>query len=148
MKNLIPILFLLILAGCATVDIYTTSKSSVDLSEYSKQGIFITTGDTPKDYTPVSILTVTCFNGHTVKYVKDVNVYYGDSISRSVYTNDLKSYKPCTVEDLIPQMIEDAKAKGANGIIKFEIQHISKSSSDGKYLIGGLQITGMAIKFK
>ena len=146
MKNLIPILFLLILAGCATVDIYTTSKSSVDLSEYSKQGIFITTGDTPKDYTPVSILTVTCFNGYVAKTIKTKSIYSNDDIY--VKSQNEFTFVTCAATDLIPTMIDEAIIKGANGIIKFEIQHISKSSSDGKYLIGGLQIIGMAIKFK
>jgi hypothetical protein len=91
--------------------------------------MFISTGDFFSKYSPVGIVEVFCYEGYESKEtIKNTESNYmqksrDDLYSEPVNTNSV--YTKCWLENLPDQMYNIAKEKGANGLIKIEIQNIS-----------------------
>lgn len=151
----IPVFSLILFTGCATFQpsFYEKSSYNIDLSKYQKEGLFITTGDYYSKYEPLSILTVSCYNGYINKQSAQKNqaeiqknydpIYSGGS---SFKIKDF-DYKDCLISDLLDYIFESAKEIGAKGIIKLEIKPISQRSPDSGQNQDGFLVTGLAIKY-
>ena len=108
----------------------------------------MTTGDYHSNYLPVGIIEANCYDGYKLKDgvevpQSDINQKERDDLynsSTSLNINDY-NYKKCTIYDLLDNMFLDAKKKGANGVIKIEIQPIKSNEQSG------IRIIGMAIKY-
>jgi len=121
-------------SGCTvTNDIsYQERIVGIDLSKYSQQGFFITTGDFAGDYTSVSIIQVNCRSGISPEG-KQEKKSYEDEIYRD---RTSQKYKYCDIDQLIDTLVSDAKSKGANGLINLKIDHYLQD----------ITVTGLAIK--
>lgn len=148
----------LILNSCVVLDKFSTSVSNIDLTQFEKEGIFVTTGDFFQDYKSISILAVQCYEGFypkeglKTKNVDKENKQYEDNIYGSTPSEFDKiknyNYKTCELEDLFSELINQAKQKGANGIIKLEIRSISKQGENPKTMQNGIEIVGLAVKIE
>ena len=136
--------------SCTVTNNYSLSSTTIDLTKFENQGIFITTGDLYKKYKSISIIVVDCYEGYVpksnsqiIKEKKEFNQNYKnvDDIYKSTPTLE-SNYKQCYIEDLFPELILKAKQVGANGIIKLEIKNISKSTQTG------IEIVGLAVKIE
>lgn len=111
----------------------------------------MSTGDFFSKYSPVGIVEVVCFEGYkskeTIKNTESNTTpkSHDDLYSEPVNANS--DLTKCWLEDLLDQMYNKAKEKGANGLIKIEIQNISRPSPDLKTNQPGIRIVGMAIKY-
>lgn len=135
------------------MDKFSTSVSNIDLTQFEKEGIFVTTGDYFQDYTSISILAVQCYEGfYPTEVLKTENRKYEDNIYALTSTEFDKpknyNYKNCELEDLFSELINQAKQKGANGIIKLEIRSISKQGENPKTMQNGIEIVGLAVKIE
>jgi len=153
MKKTILLIFtasLILMTSCAVyLDKYSQSSVLVDFSSYFNKGIYMTTGDYHSNYVPIGIIETICYNGYKLKDgIKNApvnknqnqrdNLYYSNETGDKI--KDF-NFKRCTLNDLLDNMYSDAKEKGANGIIKIEIQQIKSNNQSG------IRIIGMAIKF-
>lgn len=143
---------LLFLTSCIVTNKYSFNSYSVDLTNFEKQGIFVTTGDFSQKYKSISIVGTVCYDGYTPKseYIakkakKNGKKSYQDDIysSNNPPSESLKNfdYKACDLNDLFEEIINEAKEQGANGIIKLEIKRISGTRQ-------GIEIQGLAIKIE
>ena len=111
----------------------------------------MSTGDFFSKYSPVGIVEVVCFEGYKSKETfKNTESNSTQKSHDDLYSEpvDAKSdFAKCWLEDLLDQMYNKAKEKGANGLIKIEIQNISRPSIDLKTNQSGIRIVGMAIKY-
>ena len=151
------LLFILLLNGCAVLDKYSISSTSIDLTRFEDQGIFVTTGDLSQKYKSISILVVNCYDGFSPKSDsmknggnrKEENQRF-DNIYLEGPTSFDKvkdfDYKLCSLDNLFAELINQAKNVGANGIIKLEIRNITKSGITTKTTQKGIEIVGLAIK--
>ncbi len=154
MNKTFSILFLsiiLLCSGCVVSNKYFQSTTVIDFKRYSEKGMFMTTGDFFSKYSPVGIVEVICYEGYKSKE----NIINSESKSAQKSNDDLYSepinansdFTQCSLEDLLNQMYNNAKEKGANGLIKIEIQNISRPSLDLKTTQPGIRIVGMAITY-
>jgi len=149
------ILFLLINCVPFRPALYEKTSYNIDLSKYENEGLFITTGDYYQNYEPLSILTVTCYDGYIYKgtakptQLENEN-YYDDLYSNQESTYKMKDfdYKSCYVNDLLDFLFESAKKLNAKGIIRLEIKSVTQISPINGQTQDGLLITGLAIKEK
>ena len=161
MKNrninlMILFIFTVILNSCAILDKYSTSSTSVDLSKFKKQGIFVTTGDLSKSYEAISIIAIDCYSGFEQKTtikpkkeVKEANSRFEDIYAINQSGFDKKSdyrYKSCSIDEIFEEIIIKAKECGANGIIKLEIRNVSRPGINPKKIQTGIEVVGLAIK--
>jgi hypothetical protein len=150
-KKLLVILTLtiIILTACSTLKKYVQYSALVDFSVYSDKGMLMTTGDFSSTYKPIGIIESTCYDGYILKEgirKKQPNpeTELRDDLYSPAQSGDrLKDYnfKKCTLNELLDKMYADAKGKGANGIIKIDIQSTSFNEQPG------IRIIGMAIKY-
>lgn len=161
MKKLLTITCVLfiffLLNSCAPLNKYSISSTSIDLSKFEDQEIFITTGDLSKSYKSLSIISVDCYNGYEPKANKaNKPTKKNKDISDDIYGNGNISgttldkvsdyqYKPCIINDLFDEMILKAKEYNANGIIRLEIRSISRSGIDPKTTQSGIELVGLAV---
>ena len=157
--KLFAVLFsIIILNGCVVLDKFSTSISNIDLTQFEQEGIFVTTGDFFQNYKSISILTVQCYHGFypkkgiKIKKTDNADRQYEDSIYALTSSgfdkiNDY-NYKSCELEDMFAEIINQAKQKGANGIIKLEIRSISKQGANLKTMQNGIEIVGLAVKIE
>lgn len=154
---LIP-LFVTIWSGCSVLEKYSVSSSSIDLSKFKEQGVFVTTGDLSKSYESISILTVECYNGYELK---ENTKQKSKSVRTSLRSDDIYvsnqsefdrrnnfHFKPCRIDDLFEEMIRKANECGANGIIKLEIKNIYRQGLNSKTTQSGTEIMGLAVKIE
>lgn len=140
-----------LLTGCTVLEKYSFESNSVDLTQFGKQGIFVTTGDLSREYSSLSIVVAICYDGYIPKESNASSrkknrenvddLYVNNSGSSFDNPNDFE-YKRCLLNDLFSELITKAKDAGANGIIKLEIRNISKSQQIG------IEVVGLAIKIK
>ncbi|MHB9140818.1 MAG: hypothetical protein ACYC25_02965 [Paludibacter sp.] len=147
----ILIIALFSLNSCAVLDKYEVSTTNIDLTTFEQQGLFVTTGDLSKEYESISIISVNCYNGYIPKNKKSVvKKKLADDLytSGSVSYDKIKDYnlEYCSLEDLFLEIINQAKLKGANGIIKLEIKNISRPSLVGKSIQSGVEVSGLAVR--
>jgi hypothetical protein len=154
---IISLSILLLLNGCTLTkpSLYEKTSYSIDLSKYQKEGLFITTGDYYQSYEPLSILTVTCYDGYIKKEssqpsqssnTKENDALYS-TISPSYKMKDY-SYQNCSTTDMLDFLFESAQEIKANGIIRLELKPVTQTSPTSGQLQSGILITGLAIKFK
>ena len=153
---IITIIMTFVFNSCAVVlDKYELTSSSIDLTKFDKQGLFVTTGDFSGKYKSKTILIASCYAGYSPKLdfkekpkkkQYNDNIYYGNSN----IADDVKNYnfKSCKTEDLFNEVISQAKNNGANGIIKLEIRNITKPGISGTSFQNGIEIVGLAIKIE
>jgi hypothetical protein len=106
----------------------------------------MTTGDFSSTYSPIGIIMAKCKEGYKLKdgieipKPKNEQTQRDDLYSSTINGDKIKDYafKECNIYELLDQMYSDAKDKGANGIIKIEIQNNNQSN---------ITIIGMAIKY-
>lgn len=144
--------FILFLGCKVNPVLYQSDIVNTDLSTFQKKGFFITTGDYNKDYDPISMLSVTCFNGYikkeSSKEKKSNNNIEQDGIySQSSTISGLKNYnyKICNMNDLLNSLFESAKELNANGIINLRVLEVNRMAPDNSGLQKGILITGLAI---
>lgn len=140
-----------LLTGCTVLEKYSFESNSVDLTQFCKQGIFVTTGDLSKEYSSLSIIVASCYNGYIPKDNSAISRKKNRENVDDLYVNNSGSsfdnphdfeYKRCLLNDLFSELITKAKDAGANGIIKLEIRDILISQQRG------IEVVGLAIKIK
>lgn len=149
-------LMLITLGSCAVLPKYELNTYTFDFAKFEKQGVLVTTGDMFQKYKSICLLTVDCYNGYiprvskTEKVKNKTNNSADDAYSNSspsVESNKNYEYKTCTYDDLLIEMVNQAKDKGANAIIKLEFKPVKKYYSDKNYVMG-IEIEGLAIKIE
>ena len=109
----------------------------------------MTSGDFHSNYAPIGIIEANCYDGYKLKDgIKEPQVAKNQNERDDLYSSNVSSlkindynFKKCAIYDLLDNMFFDAKEKGANGIIKIEIQPIKSNDQSG------IRIIGMAIKY-
>jgi len=153
-KPLAFLISILIFNSCVVLDKYTTTATNIDLTQFEREGIFVTTGDLFQKYKSVSILAVQCYNGfdpkegYQIKNEEKENNQYVDDIYASRPSDYDNNFKTCALGDLFSELINQAKQKGANGIIRLEIRNISRQGENPKTLQNGTEIIGLAVQIE
>jgi uncharacterized protein YbjQ (UPF0145 family) len=57
-------------------------------------------------------------------------------------------YKGCKLSELLDYMVEQARKNGADGIVRLEIQEVSRISPVSGENQDGILITGLAVSFE
>ncbi len=145
-------IFSIFINSCTILNKYEESTTNIDLTTFEEQGIFVTTGDISKDYNSLAIISVNCFHGYSPKNEitsKETNSN-DDLYDSGIEYDNIKNFNfiYCSIEDLFLEVIDQAKYKGANGIIKLEIKNISRTGADGKSIQAGIEVSGLAIRIK
>ncbi len=155
---LIIITSLFIFSGCVTLNKYSVASYDLDLTQFEKEGLFVTTGDCFQKYKSISILTVECYHGYVPKgdskkkktrtNVHEDDIYASsNSVSSSPHNDNPNDFdfKVCELPDLFSEIINQAKRCGANGIIKLEIRNVSRDGEASKTIQRGVEIVGLAV---
>lgn len=147
MKKTLSLISIILFLGSCTPAPFRVSHHETNLSQYNKNGFFITTGDYTKEYEPISILTSSCNKVHTQKPQtrKPVNKKIKtDDIYFSPENNSGYDWTSTTTQDLLNEMVAKAKASGADALIRLKISAIY---SGGRIInIAGYNATGTVIK--
>lgn len=146
MKNIIPLFVIVILWSCSGSSYnFHRNSSFVDLQRYHSQGFFITTGDLHKAYEPIGIIEEVCYHG----MLKTKSIQSPDDQADDIYYNTSRSKRQlyiCKYEEMLQELVKNAKQKGANGIINLTYKQVTLASGKGKEIQKGILISGMAIK--
>lgn len=124
------------------MDPYLLEVRSTDLTRYSEKGIFVTTGDSPKNYESVALLRAYCFDGMVVTDTIDRR-RMDDSFGK----REKIKMKKCNENEVIDHLVNSAISKGANGVIKLNIEYVTipRSSGSNKSFI---VVSGLAVRYK
>lgn len=134
---LLSMLVLLSMTGCVT-RIYTIQQSTIDYSEYTKSGFYISESSNINfDFEPISSVNTTVFSGSKKGWSEEKKQlgikdgYWGD-------------WKKASYVDALDNLYKEAKKLGANGIINltYEATYTKEGTIDFVY------VKGMAIKRK
>lgn len=144
---------LLTFSGCVTLNKYSMDSYDIDLTQFEKEGIFVTTGDCFQKYKSISILSSECYHGYVPKgdskKQNRKDMPEDDLYVSSSPTENRKNFefKRCKFADLFSEMISEAKQLGANGIIRIEIRPVSREgeSKNPEVIQRGIMITGLAV---
>lgn len=123
----------LIVLSCVLVSCYSSKYSiisdSVNLENFTKQGIFFTPGDFHDKYETQAFLKVECMAGYalnTENVAKEEIIMFPDDMYSSPADVSYHKYifKICNYEELFHKLIIEAKKYKANGIIHYKIYQI------------------------
>ncbi len=147
MKRILFFTAVVMLASCST---YTPMVNFIDYSGYTDQGMFLTESNSVSfDYQPVGSINVLLYSGFAKtnqqpastetkkeKVLSD-GVYYSGNSAQSK-----GNYQTATIQEALRIAVQEAKSKGANGIINLSFEYVpyTKGSPSGWY------VSGMAIK--
>jgi len=147
MKRILFFTAVVMLASCST---YTPMVNFIDYSGYIDQGMFLTESNSVSfDYQPVGSINVLLYSGFAKtnqqpaptetkkeKVLSD-GVYYSGNSAQSK-----GNYQTATIQEALRIAVQEAKSKGANGIINLSFEYVPyiKGSPSGWY------VSGMAIK--
>jgi len=148
-KQTLSLVSIILLLGSCTPVPFRVSHHETNLSQYNKNGFFITTGDYANEYEPISILTSSCNSVYTQKQTlkkptnsktKTDDIYFSP--------NDTSGYDwtSTTTQDLLNEMVAKAKASGADALIRLKISAIYSYSGGRVMNIAGYNATATAIK--
>lgn len=137
MKNLIYVLFVIVLTSCTVAFPVVRTSSFVD---FSKNDLYLSQATTADfKYTPLGIVSAFVKSGDEKtpkgkeKYSDEYSSYYGGDLQ----------YTEMTAKDAIDLLCKAAKAKGATGILNLKLEYFAGDAL-GKYF--GYTASGMAIK--
>lgn len=144
MKPIKPILFIaIVLFGCTPPPQFSMEFTALDLREFERNGIYVSTLSTSRPYQSVAVVELECVNG----YIKKTTVQEQEKrrVKDDLYFDsfipvNMKDYerKTCYIEDMFNVLIKETKRLGANGLINFDI------ISDGPVFT----MTGLAIRIE
>ncbi len=139
-----------------------TFKNTVYFTDYrsvAKNGFFVTEANTVSfDYEPIGSMTLNQYNGVTAaneisvnkengkeKEVTGYDDVYMDKLPEKNYKSEKKkgNYKYATAESALEAFAEEAKSKGADGVIGLRIGFVSLKDSRT-----GIEVSGMLIRRK
>lgn len=141
---------IVLLSGCAAFrQPAVVSSSALDYSEYQKQGFFLSESNSVNfTYEPIASVSSLQLSGYKTKGTGEKS-YTDDAYQsgRSVqYVSTSNEYLNASKSDVLKQLVEAAKAKGANAIINLEIKPVIGISKTGYSYLQGYSSSGMAIK--
>lgn len=152
-------LILCIASSCTVLDKYSASTYVIDLSEFERNGIFVTTGDiSSTNYQSVAIISVDCYSGAVQKENAKVkidkphkgvedDIYYTSVTSATDKKSDFL-WRACLLEDLFSTLIINVKELEANGIINLEIKNVTQKGASGNDFQKGIEVIGIAVKIE
>jgi hypothetical protein len=133
MKQIFLLIAIMIMAACS-VPQYAVRTSAVDLSEYNSQGFMVTTSTADVPYKSMAIVYAECSPGAvSVQHKKEKD------LSDPLYSVQSKpgNYMPCYADDLVHDLVQQAKQMGANSIIDLKIESLPNDA---------MAASGMAVK--
>lgn len=135
----------------------TTFHNKVFFTDYrpvAQNGFFVTEANTvPFDYEPIGSMVLEQYNGYVSESgekIKKEVVGYDDVFMDKLPEKGSKEakqknkYKYATAESTLEAFAEQAKMKGANGVIGIKFQWIDSKSVSGN----GIVVSGMLIRRK
>lgn len=150
MKTTIALILsaLLLLSSCASYPKYETFDSYIDFEKYSQSGFFLSIDNYNKSYMPKGLLSVSCYSGIQKTEVSKPKDMFNDDVYYSSSSKFKKEFRSCRVEELLDEIVDEARSKGADGLINVKIVNTSRMVKEGnkKMKQPGLLITGFAIK--
>lgn len=151
----------LIMCSCKTVynPKYSVAEYYTDYSRYAAEGLFITEAPTvPFDYSPIGSIAVEELSGYQEREtVKKKSVSFSGSEGDPIYDNKKsesegsKKYQwvKATPAAVTEAFVELAKAKGADGVMNFQIKPLTHYSPESaSFTTHGFQASGMLFKRK
>lgn len=149
MKKIILLFFVsTLLASCAVHrKAYIKVSNSVDFSEYTRKGFFITESNSVNfEYDPLSSVSVLVESGYEVINKSEKSSF--DNIYRYDTNTKYGKFINAKAEDALNELYEKSMEIGADGIINLKINFTpSRISSSGEVLSwDSYYISGMAIK--
>jgi len=149
MKNLLisSIMALLTLAGCASYPSYDSFDTYIDFDKYSQADFFISINDYSGKFAPKGLLSVSCYSGEQKVEVTKPKDMFNDDIYYSSSSNYKKEFKACNINELLDEIVNNARSKGADGLTNLKIVNTSRMLKKGnkKMKQPGILITGFAI---
>ena len=138
MRQLICIVLTALLAGCLSTEPLPemTYSEAIDFREYANAGVTITPGDYGEDFTSIGYVSATTW--------PEARPYStGDELAEGEHISGDAVYEEVNPRKAIDALVERAKAMGADAIIHFETQQISRTYRSGS--IPGVRVSGFAI---
>ncbi|RZK63132.1 MAG: hypothetical protein EOO85_31595 [Pedobacter sp.] len=149
-KILLTPLLALTISGCSMFrQPVVMVSSAIDYSEYLKQDMFLSESNAVSfQYQPVASVSVVQLSGYEVKQ-SGQRAYNDDAYQSSqshVVTTTTNKYIYASKEEVLKQLVKEAKSKNANAIINLEIKPVIVTTPKGYSYLQGYSATGMAIK--
>jgi len=131
---------LILIGGCAApISKYQINTVSIDLSNYSKEDFFISTGDYYGAFYPVSVITVTCKSG----YVSNNGIIIQSEVEDTYRQKSISPVKECDTKTLLDQLIINAKNSNADGLINMKFYSETVFINGGPVILS--KASGLAI---
>ena len=141
-------LFSMLAMGCSPAGIY--SLTAVDYNRFSEDGFFISESNSVNfEYEPISSVMAAVTSGYVREEIiaeNTPNKKYKDDVYGSTNTKGKMRHVKATPDYVTDILVEEAKAKNANGIINFKFEPIREYSKLLGWQIVGYSASGMAIK--
>lgn len=136
MKKILLLLSIFLFSSC--VRNFYIENVSLDYSQYTKQGFFITESPTaPFDYEPIASLYTFVYSGKDKEWAKNNK----SNMRKDPFS---EGYRMATYSDGIESIYQDAIKKGADGIININYNVTYNKEGGVDHII----VKGMAIKRK
>ncbi|MCU4175683.1 hypothetical protein [Carboxylicivirga sp. N1Y90] len=149
MKNflIVSIIILLTQAGCASYPSYDSFDTYIDFDRYSQANFFISINDYNGKFAPKGLLSVSCYSGEQKVEKTKAKDMFNDDIYYSSSSSYKKEFKACNVNELLDEIVSNARSKGADGLTNLKIVNTSRIVKKGnkKMKQPGILITGFAI---
>ncbi len=144
----LTLVLMLLFSSCASYPKYETFDTYIDFEKYSQVGFFLSIDDYNHSYMPKGLLSVSCYSGVQKTEVSKPKDMFNDDLYYSSSSKFKKEFRTCRVEELLDEIVNEARSKGADGLVNVKIVNTSRMVKEGnkKMKQPGLLITGFAIK--
>jgi uncharacterized protein YbjQ (UPF0145 family) len=150
-KILLTPIFLLFLSSCSVFrQPVVMISTNLDYSEYLKEGMFLSESNAVNfSYEPISSVSALLLSGYAIKSTGEKEFRddaYQTSQGQAQITITTNKYISASKEEVLKQIVKEAKSKNANAIINLEIKPVIGVNAKGYSYLQGYSASGMAIK--
>lgn len=137
MKKIISLALLsLLITSCTTTTFFSRDVYFLDFRPYAEKGFLMSTTTVGEKYITIGELNISCNSG----YIKQTEDVWNDGINMTVNRSAKKHN--WTIDEVLNEVYEGAKARGANGVINIQFA----SFKNGEFF--DYEISGLAVKLE
>ena len=139
MKKLVFIALIALLFSCTTTKFVSKNVYLFDFRPYTEKGFLMSTTNIGSNYTSIGEISVQCESGY-IYNEKAINRDETESTGVKVMTLNKKTPKrQWTVDEVLAELYNEAKAVGANGVINIKVE-TKRNEGFTDYSISGLAV--------
>jgi hypothetical protein len=149
MKKLLLIALIAFLTACTTTKFVSKDVYLLDFRPYTEKGFLMSTTNIGANYSSIGEINISCNSGYIYNEDKKIGVAVNNgNIAQSTASMNINKNTPqkqWTVDEVLAELYNEAKAVGANGVINIKVE-TDRKEGFVDYHISGLAVNTLQTK--